>query len=77
MCPGCGVDLRGEPIPKEARPYYPEDASHYERTIGVYMYDVTLFWMCPDCGHEWHRFSPGSRHYDLAAKEMARHKETP
>jgi hypothetical protein len=48
-CPKCRVDLRGE--------------DGY-RTIGhqvLSIYDGTLFWECPDCGHAWPRFSDGGR----------------
>lgn len=60
-CPHCGADLQGEPIPAEVRDCY-GNATHYYRTIGVEIrgvYDGVLFWRCPDCGAEWHRFPAG------------------
>lgn len=71
-CPSaeCGADLRGPEIPQEYRDagYY-GDKTHYLRVIGhevPEVYDGTLFWSCPDCGHTWHRFGPGDRLYAKA-----------
>ena len=92
-CPGCGFDLRGEPIPEKyfehdleseehkasvesckrwgspgnnkegcfCLPYGDKDPEDrfYWKTIGVEIsgaYDGILFWMCPSCGGQWHRW---------------------
>lgn len=63
ICPHCGSNLRGEPIPQEYRDkgWY-GDGTHYSRMIGHEIsgiYDGVLFWSCPDCGGRWHRFPVG------------------
>ena len=70
VCPGCGVDLRGEPIPAESRHYYADDATHFLRMIGheiPSVYDGVLYWSCPDCLHRWHRWPEGTRMHTAAA----------
>lgn len=54
-CPGCGVDLIGEPIPEEWRNRYYGGATHYTRRIGIEPrgLDRVTHWRCPECGHEW------------------------
>ncbi len=50
----------------------PEDR-FYRREIGVQVsgvYDGVLYWMCPDCGHTWHRFAEGTALYNRAEKAM-------
>lgn len=55
-CPGCGSNLRGDPIPEESRASY-GGSTHFRRVIGVeyahgnpYRYDGISEWRCPDCG---------------------------
>jgi predicted RNA-binding Zn-ribbon protein involved in translation (DUF1610 family) len=58
-CPHCGADMRGDPIPDELRQHY-GDSTHWSRRIGVEIpnaYDGALFWQCPDCGGQWHRWA--------------------
>lgn len=64
-CPK-GCDLTGGEIPKESleKGYYGKwdgkTPQYYSRVIGVEIpgeYDGVLYWMCPDCGSRWHRFS--------------------
>lgn len=55
-CPLCGVDLCD-----------PEKGEGFLRTIGMCVrgvYDGILYWLCPDCGGAWHRWTPefGWRH---------------
>lgn len=50
-CPHCRADLA-----------YEVDGKTYSRGIGVEIqgvYDGVLFWRCPDCGHDWHRWPEG------------------
>jgi len=54
-CPSCGVSLVDNPV------------------IGIEVqgvFDGVLFWQCPDCGAQWHRFDLTSRQYHVAAKHM-------
>lgn len=47
-CPACGSDLS-----------YTSGNVVCSHRIGVNIpgvYDGTLFWRCPYCGHDWHRF---------------------
>ena len=59
ICPLCGSDLTGEPIPQEYidKGYYAPGATHYSRMIGIYdvALDRTVAWQCPDCGGQWPR----------------------
>ena len=57
VCPLCGSDLTGEPIPQEDEGYYESEVTHYSRMIGIYdrALDRTVAWCCPDCGGEWPR----------------------
>lgn len=64
VCPENGCDLDGGPIPDEylALGYYAEGVTRYTRTIGVTipgLYDGVAYFVCPDCGHRWHRFPEG------------------
>ena len=54
-CPGCHVNLRGEPIPIDLQPSY--GVGYFERKIGYYDRDLdrVVEWICPDCGHRWPR----------------------
>jgi predicted RNA-binding Zn-ribbon protein involved in translation (DUF1610 family) len=56
LCPGCGVNLTGEPIPKDIREYYSKPW-YFSRKIGITdrKLDRVTTWRCPDCGHEWER----------------------
>lgn len=61
-CPHCGVDLRAAPIPEEYREKYYGGVTHYKREILIEVseeYDGGLFYRCPDCDGEWHRFPEG------------------
>ncbi|TVY06912.1 hypothetical protein [Paenibacillus cremeus] len=56
LCPHCGADLIGDPIPEEKRrhansPYF------IKRRIGLYdlKLDRTTHWQCPDCEGTWER----------------------
>lgn len=63
-CPGCGADLRQGPAP---------GGGFYVATIGVEIrgvHDGILFWQCPFCDHQWHRFPPGDPRRQRAAKYM-------
>lgn len=55
-CPSCKADLRGELIPEERREWY-GGATHSNRVLGIYDrdLDMTVAWMCPDCGYRWDR----------------------
>lgn len=62
ICPNCGNDLTGKPIPQEYidRGLYgkpPNNKTHYSRRIGLYdrERDRTSHWRCPDCNHTWSR----------------------
>ena len=83
ICPHCKHDMRGVPIPTEnLRHYYPIGTpteelrpKFYSRIIGVNhsgVYDGVLYWMCPDCGGTWHRFSPGDWRYDRAEQYITK-----
>lgn len=60
VCPACHADLTEKEIPAEHRQYY-GDATHFVRTIGIYAFDRTIAWKCPDCEHTWPR--EGNEHY--------------
>lgn len=55
LCPLCGADLTGEPIPVELMPEF--GATHGSRKIGLYSLerDRVTHWRCPDCGGTWER----------------------
>lgn len=66
ICPQCGSDGQGEPIPQESidKGYYGKGVTHFSRFIGVEYgyghpdhYDGVSEWNCPDCGCRWGRFS--------------------
>jgi len=57
VCPACGADWQGPPIPLESRQYY-GDSTHFSRLIGVEIRgkgDRVDHWKCPDCGAEFPR----------------------
>ncbi len=59
ICPECGADWTGPPIPQDIRHHY-GDQTHFSRRIGIELkgiYDGVIVWKCPDCGHMKHRFS--------------------
>lgn len=59
FCPNCGSDWRGEEIPEKDRHYF-GGKTHFSRLIGVEIengYDGVSFWRCPDCEHEWDRWT--------------------
>jgi hypothetical protein len=73
-CPN-GCDLQGAPIPQEYidAGMYAEGSTHYSRKIGIYVrgvYDVTLYWRCPDCNASWHRWPEGTKEYIAAQHYM-------
>lgn len=75
ICPHCGADLRGSPIPQEYREkgWYGTE-THYSRLIGVEVqgiYDGILYWQCPDCGGRWHRFPEGDPLRERAERYVA------
>jgi len=58
-CPNCNVSLIGAPIPEKDRHWF-GNATHFKREIGIEyqgLYDGILSYRCPDCGHEWPRFT--------------------
>ena len=60
VCPYCGADMTGPPIPEEHRDYYTD--THFSRVMGhkwSHIYDGVCAWSCPDCGGWWHRFPEG------------------
>jgi hypothetical protein len=54
-CPACGADLRGDPIPEEYRDTHYGGATHYQRVIGLYAFDRTVGYACPECDARWPR----------------------
>jgi ribosomal protein L37AE/L43A len=57
-CPTCKVSLRGDRIPDDMSEHYSD--THWGREIGIEdssIYDGISWWLCPDCGHVWKRFS--------------------
>lgn len=68
FCPSCERSLRGKEIPVEhlrAGSYGEWDGKtrrYYSQKIGIEVqgvYDGVLFWKCPFCAHEWHRWPEG------------------
>ena len=68
ICPSCKRSLRGQRIPTEyleAGSYGEWDGvtpRYYSQKIGIEVrgvYDGVLFWKCPFCAHEWHRWPEG------------------
>lgn len=55
LCPKCGAQLQGEPIPKEDQHLF--CATHFSRKIGIYSLeeDRTIRYKCPFCNEEWGR----------------------
>lgn len=69
-CPHCGADLCGAAISEEDQRYY-GGATHGKREILIEIpeaYDGGLFYRCPDCNGEWHRFPEGHRLRTIAEK---------
>lgn len=70
-CPECGADWRAKEIPLESLrrggygPWNEGDPPRYfYRLVGIELpyddpnhYDGISFWMCPDCGAQWNRFT--------------------
>lgn len=64
-CPHCENDL---------------SAGEFSRRIGYevpHVYDEVIFWVCPDCGGTWDRFSKDDhpRLYELGRREMKKMEE--
>lgn len=67
ICPACQGDLT-----------YVESGETYSRAFGVNipgLYDGCLYWMCPFCGHAWHRFNLGDMRYQLAEPHIRQANE--
>lgn len=77
ICPDCGSNWQGAPIPQEAidKGWY-GDNTHFSRLIGVEVrgaYDGVLYWQCPDCGSKFVRFTdPTDRRFRLAIEAGAK-----
>ena len=64
-CPKCKSDWRSGRIPPEyvAKGYYgepTEEPRYFSRLIGVELpekYDGISYWVCPDCGTRWDRWT--------------------
>lgn len=54
VCPQCGVDLKGRPIPAAVREHF-GDKTHFSRVIGISDGDSVGYWKCSDCHHRWSR----------------------
>jgi len=69
-CPKCKTSLQGDPIPEKSRDIFGGE-THFGRVIGMNVlgvWDGVAFWRCPDCGYQWHRFTPDDlRHVRLEA----------
>lgn len=78
--PHCRVSLVGDALPAEVvaaitlddiddtKPDYGMSTYHH-REIGIEIPGVSngvLFWECPDCGGQWHRFDITSRMHHVA-----------
>jgi hypothetical protein len=71
-CPHCGASLLGSEIPEADRHWY-GGATHGRREVGIEVlgaYDGVLFWRCPDCGGDWHRWPEGHPLRERAAEHM-------
>lgn len=66
------AEQRDKEIPDEHKHLFSGDGWFY-RTIGVYAYDHTLYYQCPECGGAWHRFPVGHYLYHKAAEHMRVH----
>lgn len=74
-CPHCGLNLNGGLIAdvvgeEVARSY---EGAFWRREIGVEVpevYDGTLYYRCPECGGEWHRWSESSGFQEKANEHM-------
>lgn len=75
LCPLCGNDMAGDPIPQEYidKGYYAPGVTHYSRRMGHEIqgfYDGTAYWVdASGCGKAWPRdfgdwdaMNEGSRH---------------
>lgn len=56
LCPSCGADFDGGPIPESIRENY-SPPYRWSRKIGIVCphRDRLVSWQCPDCGHQWER----------------------
>lgn len=60
ICPVCGTDNTGDPIPEDSRKYYGENVTHFSKVIGVEYpggYDGISEWNYPCCGARVGRWS--------------------
>ncbi len=82
-CPACNANLQGTEIPVDSRHLYADnkvpwrrlgrEGTHFSRLIGIEIpgvYDGVLFWQCPDCGAQWHRWPKGNELRIRAAAAM-------
>lgn len=53
LCPHCGTQLQGQPVPEKFQADY--GATHFSRKIGLYdrKSDRVTQWQCPDCKKPW------------------------
>lgn len=71
VCPECGGG-QGDEIPGRPGEYYSKVVMVEIRGV----YDGGLFYMCPFCGHTWHRWKPeNGKIYTKAVYWMAMWKE--
>lgn len=57
VCPHCGANLVGTPIPEKSRPPF-GGATHFLRVVGIEERDDDFIsaYQCPDCGVKDSRF---------------------
>jgi rubredoxin len=72
-CPHCGTSLQGPEIPLRnsmtLKPVLYVGAAHFKRELGIEdpeVCDGILFWKCPDCKGNWHRWDKGTWQRDAA-----------
>lgn len=54
-CPCCNADLHGDQIAYDSMEAY--GSTHFGRALGIYRFDMTVAYQCPDCGDYWNRFT--------------------
>lgn len=55
-CPACESSWTGEQIALDSMAFY--GATHFGRSIGIYRFDQTVAYQCPDCGTYVSRYNP-------------------